>query len=152
MRRSEQLESLKSIILPVLTDLGYDVVEVAVVVSHGRRTVQVFIDKQGGINLEDCARASKAIGPVLDDQGFFRGRYHLEVSSPGAERKLKTRQDFERFRGRKAIVRLREGCNGRTEIQGTIEGFRDDMIEVRPEGDAVIAVPFESISSANLCL
>jgi ribosome maturation factor RimP len=152
LRRSELLERLQSIILPALAALGYDLVEVAVVVSHGRRTVQVFIDKETGINLEDCARASKAINPVLDEHGFFRGRYYLEVSSPGAERKLKTRWDFEHFKGRKALVRLRETSDGRTEIEGTIEGFRDDMLELRPEGDAVIAVPFESISSANLCL
>jgi ribosome maturation factor RimP len=146
------LEKVRSTISPALANLGYDLVEVAIVVSHGRRTLRVFIDKENGVNLDDCARASKAISPVLDEQGLFRGRYHLEVSSPGAERKLRTRQDFERFAGRLALVRLRDGCNGRPEIRGTIEGFQDDVLELRPEGDAVISIPFETISSANLCL
>jgi ribosome maturation factor RimP len=152
LRRSELLERVRSSILPALANLGYDVVEVAVVVSHGRRTLRVFIDKENGINLNDCARASKAISPALDEQGFFRDRYYLEVSSPGAERKLRTRQDFEHFTGRKALVRLREKRNGRTEVKGKIEGFRDDLLELRPEEDAVITIPFEIISSANLCL
>jgi ribosome maturation factor RimP len=143
---------VKTTISPVLASLGYDLVEVAVVVSHGRRTLQVFIDKEGGVNLDDCAGASKAISPALDEQGLFQGRYFLEVSSPGAERKLKTRQDFEHFKGRKAMIRLREGCNGRTEIRGIIGGFQGDMLEFRLEGDAVITVPFEIISSGNLCL
>jgi ribosome maturation factor RimP len=146
------LERVRSILLPALANLGYDLVEVALVVSHGRRTLRVFIDRENGVNLDDCARASKAMSPALDEEGFFQGRYFLEVSSPGAERKLRTRQDFEHFVGRLALVRLRGGCNGRNEIKGKIESFQDDVLELRPEGDAVIAIPFETISSANLCL
>ncbi|MFH1312261.1 MAG: ribosome maturation factor RimP [Candidatus Eisenbacteria bacterium] len=152
MRRSELLERVRSVLLPALANLGFDLVEVALVVSHGRRTLQVFIDKENGVNLDDCARASKAISPALDEGGFFRDGYYLEVSSPGAERKLRSRQDFERFVGRLALVRLREGRNGRTEVKGEIESFQDDMLALRPEGEALIAIPFETISSANLCL
>jgi ribosome maturation factor RimP len=146
------LEKARSVVLPVLANLGYDLVEVAIVVSHGRRTLRVFIDKENGVDVSDCARASKSLSPALDEQGFFPGRYYLEVSSPGAERKLRTREDFRHFVGRKARVRLREVCMGMTEVKGKIEGFRDDMLELRPEGNSVVTIPFETISSANLCL
>lgn len=152
MRRTELLEAVRLIILPVLANLGYDLVEVATVVSHGRRTLRVFIDKKDGVNVGDCARASKALSPVLDEQAYLTGRYYLEVSSPGAERRLRTREDFRRFVGRKARIRLREACMGVSDLRGRIEGFHDDVLELRPEGSDVITVPFERISSAHLCL
>ena len=152
LRRSELLEKARSALLPVLANHGYDLVEVAIVVSHGRRTLRVFIDRENGVSVSDCARASKSLSPVLDEQSFFPGRYYLEVSSPGAERRLRTKEDFKHFIGRKAQVRLREVCMGMTQVQGKIEGFRGDVLELRPDGNAVVAIPFETISSANLCL
>jgi ribosome maturation factor RimP len=150
--RSELLERARAALLPVLTNLGYELIDLAVVVSHGRRTLRVFIEKPGGFTVADCARASKAISPVLDGEGIFRGRYFLEVSSPGAERKLRTRDDFSHFIGRKAKVRLRQPVMGVDLIEGRIERFQDDMLELRPEGAEPVAIPFGWVLSANLCL
>lgn len=152
MRRGELLDSLRGVVSPVLTNLGYDLVELAIVVSHGRRTLRVFIDKEGGVTLEDCARSSKAIGFALDDGDLFLGRYYLEVSSPGAERKLRTRQDFERFMGRKAHVRFREDAGGVNEITGKIKGFTDDILTLQPEGAEPVDIKYEAIFRANLSL
>ena len=96
MNRAELQENVSAAVLPVLTAIGYDLVEVRLVVSHGRRTLRVFIDKPGGVNVSDCANASRAMSAILDDSDLFRGRYFLEVSSPGAERALRSREDFER--------------------------------------------------------
>lgn len=152
MRRNQLLEEAEAVVSPVLANLGYDLVELSLVVSHGRRTLRVFIDKPGGVGLEDCALASKAVGPTLDERGVQMGRYFLEVSSPGADRKLKTREDFGHFIGRKALVRLREARDGVTEIKGRIASFDDDMLKLKPEDGEEIDVPFEAISSARLCL
>jgi ribosome maturation factor RimP len=152
LSRNQLLEEAEAVVSPVLANLGYDLVEIGLVVSHGRRTLRVFIDKPGGVNLEDCAMASKAVGPLLDERGVRIGRYFLEVSSPGAERKLKNREDFRRFVGRKALVRLREARDGVNKIEGRIAGFHDDMLKLKPEVGEEIDVPFEAISSARLCL
>lgn len=152
MGRNELLERIRGLVLPVLANLGYDLVEVSQVVSHGRRTLRVFIDKPGGVNVDDCARASKAVGPLLDEQDFLQRRYYLEVSSPGAERKLRTAEDFERFVGRKAKVRFRQDDNVMTQVKGDIVSFENGVLRLRPEGAGPVTVPFEAISSANLCL
>jgi ribosome maturation factor RimP len=136
----------------MLDTLGYDLVELALAVSHGRRTLRVFIDRPDGINVEDCAVASRAISAVLDENDLSLGRYYLEVSSPGAERKLRGREDFERFVGRKALVRFRQAIAGKRELKGKIAGVRDDVLEIRPEEGDAMEVPLEAISSANLCL
>jgi ribosome maturation factor RimP len=140
------------VISPVLANLGYDLVEVRMVVAHGRRTLRVFIDKPGGVNLDDCARASKAVGFLLDDEDVMRGRYYLEMSSPGAERKLKTREDFRRFVGKKAQIRFRQEPVGVVAVKGRIEGFDGDMVSFKREDADPVEIPYRSILSANLCL
>jgi ribosome maturation factor RimP len=152
VRRTELLQRIRDLILPVLANLGYDLVEVSQVVSHGRRTLRVFIPRPGGVNVDDCARASKAIGPLLDEQDFLQRRYYLEVSSPGAERKLRTAEDFERFVGSKAQVRYRRDDDVVTLVRGDIESFEEGVLRLRPEGAGPVTIPFEAISSANLCL
>jgi ribosome maturation factor RimP len=150
--RTEFLEGVRTAILPVLANLGYNLVEAKLVVAHGRRTLRVFIDKEGGVTLDDCARASKAIGFLLDDREVMRGRYYLEVSSPGAERKLKTREDFRRFVGKKAQIRVRQEPAGAVMIKGKIEGFDGDSLRLKPEDADAIEIPYQAILSANLCL
>jgi ribosome maturation factor RimP len=152
MRKFELLERVTNIVSPVLTNLGYELVEVALAVSHGRRTLRVFIHKPGGVGLDDCARVSKAIGSLLDEESIFDRRYYLEVSSPGAERKLKTRQDFRRFAGRRAVVRLREPRLGSNRLEGRLRGLEGDTVRFQPEGEDAIGIEFDNISSANLCL
>jgi ribosome maturation factor RimP len=150
--RSELLERARAVVSPVLANLGYELVDLALVVSHGRRTLRVFIYKQGGVTVSDCARASKAVSPLLDEADIFRSRYYLEVSSPGAERKLRTRDDFIRFAGRKARIHLRQPHMGMNLVEGRIEGFHDDLVVLRPEGSEPVTIPYSAISSANLCL
>jgi ribosome maturation factor RimP len=150
--KGELLEKVKNVVLPVLQDLGYDLVEVAVVVSHGRRILQVFIDCRRGVTVDDCARASKALSECLDCQDVFPGRYFLEVSSPGAERRLKGREDFERFVGRKARVRFRGGDGKVLEATGIIGCCADQMLVLEPEGAAEVSVRLEDVVGANLAL
>lgn len=152
MRRDQLLEAAETVVSPVLANLGYDLVELSLVTSHGRRTLRVFIDKPGGVNVEDCAVASRAVGPALDERDVPLGRYFLEVSSPGAERKLRNREDFRHFVGRKALIRLREARDGVNRIEGRIASFSDDLLKLKPDDGEEITIPFEAISSARLCL
>ena len=137
---------------PLLESEGVRLIDVEFGGGPGGGVLRVFIDKPNGVNVEDCATASRAIGPALDEHDVSFGRYFLEVSSPGAERKLRTRDDFKRFVGRKAQVRLREAFMGVNQIKGKIEGFCDDMLKLQPEEGSPMTIPFDVISSANLCL
>ena len=134
--------------MPVLANLGYELVEIALVVSHGRKTLRVFIHRRDGVTLDGCAKVSKAVGPLLDDEELFPGRYYLEVSSPGAERKLRSVDDFRIFVGSKVRLRTRS-VEGE---QRNIEGLSGDIVSVRQAGGTTVAVPLEDICGANLCL
>ena len=146
------LERTRGAVLPVLANLGYELVEIGLAVSHGRKTLRVFIHRRGGVTLDGCAKVSKAVGPLLDDEGMFPGRYYLEVSSPGAERKLRTRDDFRVFVGSKVRIRIRPIEGEQRNIEGLIEDFSGDVVTVRQEEGASVAVPLGDISGANLCL
>lgn len=138
--------------MPVLAGIGYDLVEVKLVVSHGRRTLRIFIDKPGGVNVDDCATASRAVSAVLDDSDLFRGRYFLEVSSPGAERPLRSHEDFKRFTGRRARLKVRSEEKGIEIIEGVIAESDEDILVFELENGTRITVPFEEIAKANLSL
>ena len=146
------LERARGAVLPVLANLGYELVEIGLAVSHGRKTLRVFIHRRGGVTLDGCAKVSKAVGPLLDDEGMFPGRYYLEVSSPGAERKLRTRDDFRVFVGSKVRIRIRPIEGEQRNIEGLIEDFSGDVVTVRQEEGTSVAVPLGDISGANLCL
>ncbi len=152
MNRAELQRAVSAAILPVLKTAGYDLVEIKLVVSHGRRTLRIFIDKPGGVNVGDCATASRAISAVLDDGDLLDGRYFLEVSSPGAERALRGREDFERFAGRKARLRGRSEEKGLEVVDGTIGDLDGDTLKFELGDGTVIAVPLGRIAGANLSL
>jgi len=152
MNRAELQEHLSAAVLPVLETIGYDLVEISLVVSHGRRTLRVFIDKPGGVNVSDCANASRAMSAVLDEGDLLKGRYFLEVSSPGAERPLRSREDFERFIGRRARLKVRSEEKGIEVIVGSIESLEKDILGFKLENGTQITVPFGEIAKANLSL
>ncbi len=114
--------------------------------------MRVFIDKPGGVNVSDCANASRAMSAVLDEGDLLKGRYFLEVSSPGAERPLRSREDFERFVGRRARLKVKSEEKGIEVILGIIGDFDNDILGFKLENGTQITVPFEKIAKANLSL
>lgn len=152
MRRAELLEKTRNVVLPVLDSLGYGLVEIALVSSHGRRVLQVFIDCARGVTLDDCARVSRAVSEHLDREDLFPGRYVLEVSSPGAERRLRGREDFEHFAGRKARLRFRRADGKVGEATGRIAGLAQEALVFQPEGEAEINIPLDDVLGGRLAL
>ena len=152
MCRDEFLDGARGIVSPVLANLGLELVEIGLVVSHGRRTLRVFIDKPGGVNVSDCANASRAMSAILDEGDLLKGRYFLEVSSPGAERPLRSREDFERFIGRRARLKVRSEEKGIEVMVGTIESLDKDILGFKLENGTQITVPFGEIAKGNLSL
>jgi ribosome maturation factor RimP len=99
--------------------------------GHSGRTLRVSIDRPEPITIADCERVSKVVGPLLDHSSLIPGPYDLEVSSPGAERPLRGKQDYERFSGKRVNVRYRTG-----ESESVVEG---DLVAVDGAGIAVQA-------------
>lgn len=130
---------------------GIEVVEVEVKGSGGTRLVRISIDKPEGVTLGDCELVSHQVGTILDVEGVVPGgRYTLEVSSPGLERKLLKANDYERFRGKKAKVTLREPLAGRRNFEGTLAGFDAGLVTLELKPGENVEFRFEQVQKANL--
>lgn len=140
---------LKAILQPAVEALGYELVGVEHRRGRGRGLLRAYIDKDGGVNLDDCARASHQISGVLDVEDPIAEPYDLEVSSPGLDRPLFEASHYQRFAGRRVRLRLRLPFEGRRKFTGTLIGFQDGEIRIEEEG-VERKLPFDAISSARL--
>jgi ribosome maturation factor RimP len=130
---------------------GLEVVQVEVLGGGGSRVVRIFIDKPGGVSHADCALVSEQVGAILDVEDVIPGgRYNLEISSPGLERKLVKPQDYERFQGKKAKVTLREPVENQRHWEGVLAGVADGVISLDAEGGKTVQFRFEQVHKANL--
>ncbi len=144
---------------PVAADLGLDLVRVRVSGRDGC-TVQVMAEHPSGeMTVDDCADFSRALSPVLDVEDPIQGAYHLEVSSPGIDRPLVRRRDFERWKGHEAKIELSVALDGRKRFRGRLAGIADSAVKVAlldavdDDGNPVVAaVPIDDIAEARLVL
>ena len=134
---------------PILGKKGFDLVEVEYTKEGPNWYLRVYIDKQGGITVDDCQRVSEELSDELDRMDPIDHSYILEVSSPGINRPLKTQRDYEYFRGRMIDIKLYSPIKGEKEFSGKLVGLADGFVTVQlPEGK--ISVPKDSIASARL--
>lgn len=129
---------------------GVEFLNSEIVGGKGNMTVRIYIDKPGGVTLEDCSTVSRAIEAVIDVEDFIPSAYVLEVSSPGLERPLFTIQDFARFVGKKAKVKTAEPLDGQANFNGRIMGVDEAEIVFEDRTSGTIRIPFEKVSKANL--
>ena len=111
--------------------------------------LRVYIDSADGIGLADCEKVSHQLSGVLDVEDPIRGEYVLEVSSPGMDRPLFEKEQFERFKGQLARVKLSVALEGRSNFKGTISGVEGDRIVMLVDGEPV-RLPFSQIAAARL--
>ncbi len=113
---------------------GVDLVETVFVKEGGQWFLRFYIDKPGGISMDDCVRVTQAIDPLIDEHLSYQGNYHLEVSSPGLDRPLKTRRDIERHIGEWVTVSLYQAVQGKKKHDGVLESIdADETIEISLE-------------------
>ncbi len=138
--------SLENVVQPVVSGMGYELVDVQA--SNGGRLLRLFIDKPGGVGLEDCAAVSRQLSRVFEVEGIEYER--LEVSSPGLDRPLRKAGDFARFAGRKAEVRMRTAdATGRRRFVGMLRGTSGSRVEMELEGKTV-ALELADVERARL--
>ena len=130
---------------------GLEVVEVEVKGGGNNRLVRIAIDKPQGVTHGDCELISQQVGTILDIEDIVPGgRYTLEVSSPGVERKLLKAQDYERFQGKKARITLRDAVEGRRNWEGTLAGFAEGAVTLEIAPGQTRRFPLAQIQKANL--
>ena len=135
----------RSVIESAVTGLGYQMVDCER--SGSRGALRVFVEKAGGIGVEDCARISRHLIRVLAVEGV--GYDRLEVSSPGLDRVLRTAEDFARFAGEKARIKLRVAHEGQRNFTGVLRAVSGGKLELEVEGK-VLAFELANLARARL--
>jgi ribosome maturation factor RimP len=136
---------------PLVTDMGMELVEVQYRREGHGWVLRFFIDKEGGITIDDCAAVSRQISAYLEVEDLVSHAYHLEVSSPGLERPLKKRTDFTRYVDRLVRIKLRDPLGEQRVLIGTLLGLEGDAVLLATEGET-IRVEMENIAKARLTL
>lgn len=149
--KSILIEQIEQVAIPVLQDHHAELVDVMFVHEHGQWVLRFYLDKPGGITLDDCATISDHLGRNLDAADIIRQSYTLEVSSPGINRPLKKEADYQRFLGQKVDVRLYAPLNGRRHISGTIEAVNGGSVVIaEPQSQQSFTVPIADVAKAQL--
>ena len=142
----QQIEQLAE---TLVTSEGMELVDFEYRREGRRWMLRLFIDKDGGVTLDDCASISRELGDLLDVKDIIPQAYVLEVSSPGLNRRIRKKEDFARFAGQKVRLRLVAPIDGRRKIVGELEGVDDEAVIVAaPEGRCSVAL--KDIAKANL--
>jgi ribosome maturation factor RimP len=137
---------LEKVVEPAVAGMGYELIDVQA--SNGGRLLRLFIDKPGGVTLDDCAAASRHLTRVLAVEGIDYER--LEVSSPGLDRPLRKEADFARFAGQKAEMRMRTpDATGRRKFVGVLRGAEAGQVSMELDG-RVIALALDDLDKARL--
>ena len=119
---------------------GVDIIDAEYKKEKGEWFLRIFIDKAGGVGIDDCENFSRAFENILDETGIIENQYCLEVSSPGADRILIKEREFLYYTGRKVDVKLYKAIGGVKEFSGTLEGFEDNTAKI-DIGNEIIEVP-----------
>ena len=142
-------ETVREAVSPTITELGYDIWDITYSKVGADYHLEITIDSENGINIEDCEKVHRAIDPVLDEADPIQDAYYLEVSSPGVERVLRTKEHFKACAGQKAQIKLYKALEGRKALVGIIGQCDKDDTVVLIEADNEIEIPMELIAKAN---
>jgi ribosome maturation factor RimP len=151
MRRpkSPVVEAIESEVNLMAGDYGYEVVDIKLGGPKRNPVLTVLIDKPGGVTADDCAQMSKRFGLLLDAIDPIPTSYQLAVSSPGVERPLTKTEDFRRFVGRNAAIRLVDEQARAKTVEGELRGIDDGRVLLQIDG-AEVPIPEDEIESAHL--
>lgn len=144
------VEKIREMAERVAASEGLALVDVEIKGRGTNQLLRLYIDKPGGVSHADCQVVSEQMSALLDVEDPFPGKYTLEVSSPGLDRKLTKASDFEYFTGRRARITLREPLDGQRMLEGTLAGFESGRVRLDTGHGAKVEVELDRISSARL--
>ena len=143
-------ERVRTIAEGVAVDHGLELVHAEVSGPENKPIVRVFIDKPQGVTHEDCSEVSLHLGTILDVEDFIHSAYTLEVSSPGIERGLYKRADYERFAGSLARMKTQKPIAGQRNFRGRLLGIDGEEVLFEDRTSGRVRVPLNTIAKANL--
>jgi len=147
--QKEVIALVNTLAEPLCENEGMELVHVEYQRESAGWVLRLYIDRPGGIMLEDCARVSRQMGDLLDVRVENIGPYSLEVSSPGIDRPLGKASDYERFKGNIARIRTSMPADGQKNFKGILSGLEDGVVTLLID-DKTVAIPFQTITRARL--
>ncbi len=142
-------EQVFSLIEPVLDDIGFELVEMEYLTLHGRWVLRLYIDKEGGVTIDDCVSVSRELGDLIEVKEVIDHEYVLEVSSPGLNRPLRREKDFVKAVGSKIKVKVTQALNGQKNFAGILKELNDRTVILETDG-GIVELPFDDIEKSNL--
>lgn len=146
------VEQVEKHVIPILDSMDMELVDLQFRREGHGWVLRLFIDIEGGVTLDHCADVSREVGQCLEVEDVIDHAYHLEVSSPGVERPLKSLSDFERFAGKKARVKLHEAIDGVKTFEGIIDPVEDELVSLSVDGKVIVKCKFDQLNKARLAL
>jgi len=146
------VEKIEGYVTTILDSMGFELVDLQFRQEGSGWVLRLFIDTEGGVMLDHCSAVSREVGQLLDVEDVIEQAYHLEVSSPGIERPLKTLEAFQRFVGKKARIKLHESIDGEKTFEGIIEPVNGEEVSLSVDGAVVVKCKFDQLNKARLAL
>ena len=149
MAKGSVTESIEELVTPVIHENHLELVDVEYKKEGKNWFLRIFIDKEGGVTVEDCTRVSRQIEDLIEVEEVVPSSYVLEVSSPGLDRPLKKEKDFLRFKGKRAHVTTYTPIHHQKNFKGTIRDFQEDVLFLEVDHQPV-EIPKNQIAKARL--
>ena len=153
MTRKEQYEhQTETLMSPIIEELGFELVDVEFVKEGGSWFLRAYIDKPGGITIDDCEVVSRKFSEILDEKDYIQESYIFEVSSPGLGRPLKKEKDFKRSLGKEIEIRTYRAINGEKEFFGILKSYNEATITIEDEDNVNNTFERNEIALVRLAL
>ncbi|MFS0727881.1 ribosome maturation factor RimP [Paenibacillus sp. 1P07SE] len=151
MSRSNIKSAIESMVAPYLESGGFELVDIEYVKEGSNWFLRIFVDKEGGIDIDECGVISEYISEQLDKEDPIKDAYFLEVSSPGAERPLKKSEDLRRAVGKHVFVTTYEPIGKLKEFEGRLVSFEEELLVIEI-GKKQVEIPYAKVASARLAI
>ncbi|WP_156289099.1 ribosome maturation factor RimP [Oceanobacillus salinisoli] len=152
---SQVIKTTEELVLPILGEKNLDLVDIEYVKEGKSWFLRVYIDKPGGVDITECGEVSEQLSEKLDEIDPIKDPYFLEVSSPGVERPLKTKEDIEKNINKNVYIKLYEQIDGEKEYEGILKDFKNDVLTLEYKVKTrtkQVELPYEKIAKARLAV
>lgn len=146
---AQSLKHLWDLFEPVVNGMGYELIEIEYQPNPKYGVLRLFIDKESGIQVEDCSAVSRQISAVIDVEDPVSGKFNLEISSPGMDRPLRRAEDFQQFSGEVVKIKTSMAFEGQRNFKGILKGLEEDLVIVECD-DKEVRLPITAIDKARL--
>ena len=151
-RREEYEQQTETLLMPIVTGFGFELVDVEYVKEAGTWYLRAYIDKPGGITVDDCENVSRAFSDILDEKDYIEDSYIFEVSSPGLGRPLKKEKDFQKNLGEEVELRTFRAIDKQKEFAGILHAFDKETVTLAYEDDTTQTFERNNIALIRLAL